>query len=298
VPAAVPTDLLGLAPDAAGRPRRPAPTVDSLADVLAVLDLAGDVTPPVPVRSLPNPAGIVLGAQQLAQQVVLAERLAPGKSVQTLHTVFPNPSRLDRPVDVDVEWLQSARTFANLTLTFRQHGVAVSRCDVLLGADGADFVRHEPARPEPWAGPDGAAPAVHPMMPWEVRTAAGPEPFSLDLWQRVPDAPDDPTLARALAAYASEPLLVPLVLRAHAARGAGTVGPGERLAASILAETVTFVEQLDARDWHLIRLTAPHAGRGRVLGRGELFRADGRLCGVFECLAVLRALPARPPATG
>ncbi|ADP78682.1 acyl-CoA thioesterase [Pseudofrankia inefficax] len=266
----------------------------TLAEVLAVLDLAGDVTPPVPVRSLPNAFGGVLGAQQLAQQIVLAERLAPGRSVQTLHAVFPNPSRWERPVDADFEWLQAGRTFANLTLTFRQDGRAISRSDVLLAADGPDFVRHEPDRPEGWTGPEAARPVDHPMMPWEVRTGPGPTPFSVDHWQRIPAAPDDPTVARALAAYASEPLLVPRVMADHVARGEVRIAPGSRLAANIIAETVTFVEELDAREWHLVRVSSPHAGRGRVLGRGEVFRADGRLCAVFECVAMLRVLPPRP----
>jgi acyl-CoA thioesterase-2 len=86
------------------------PRIRDLADVLAVLDLAGDVTPPVPVRVLPSAHGGVLGAQQLAQQIVLAERLAPGKTVQTLHTVFPNPSRWDAPLEVDVECSRATRT--------------------------------------------------------------------------------------------------------------------------------------------------------------------------------------------
>jgi len=268
----------------------------TLAEVLAVLDLAGDVTPPVPVRSLPSAFGGVLGAQLLAQQIVLAERLALGKTVQTLHAVFPNPSRWDRPVDADFEWLQSGRTFANLTLTFRQDGRAIGRSDVLLAADDPDFVRHAPDQPKGWTGPQDATPLDHPMMPWEVRTRPGPEPFSVDHWQRIPAAPDDPTVARALAAYASEPLLIPRVMAEHAARGDVALAEGERLAANVIAETVTFVEELDARDWHLLRVTSPYAGRGRLLGRGEVFRADGRLCAVFECVAMLRTLPPRPPA--
>jgi acyl-CoA thioesterase-2 len=286
-------DPLGLTLDLSGAREQDSPVVPGLTDVLAVLDLAGDVTPPVPVRSVPNGTGVVLGAQQLAQQVVLAERLAPGKTVQTMHVVFPNPGRLDRPVDVDVEWLQSGRTYANLALTFRQDGHGISRADVLLGADGPDFVRHEPARPLPWTGPDAAVVVDHPMLPWEVRAAAGPQPFSADLWQRIPGAPDDPAVARALVAYASEPLLVGIAMAGHAARGAGVIGPDEWLATNVIAETLTFVEEFDARDWHLLRVTSPHAGRGRVLGRGEVYCADGRLCAVFECLAMLRVLPHR-----
>ncbi|MBL7495968.1 thioesterase family protein [Frankia sp. CN7] len=278
----------GLGPDA--KDLRGLSPFSSLAEVLAVLDLAGDATPPLPVRCLPSAHGGVLGAQLLAQQIVLAERLAPGRTTQTMHTVFPNPGRFDAPVDVDVEWLQAGRTYATLALTFRQDGRPISRGDVLLGAHERDFVRHEPARPDGWSGPDAAAPVDHPMLPWEVRVAPGPSPYGLDLWQRIPDAPADPALARALVAFTSEPLLVPRVTTAHADRGAVSLAPDQRLSAAILAQTITFAEEVDAREWHLVRIDSPHAGNGRVLGRGEVYRADGRLCAVFECVGMLRAL--------
>ncbi|ONH33475.1 hypothetical protein BL253_01440 [Pseudofrankia asymbiotica] len=260
-----------------------------LDDVLAVLDLAGDATPPLPVRTLRSLHGGVLAAQQLAQQIVLAERLAPSKSTQTLHTVFPNPSRWDAPLDVDVEWLQSGRTFANLALTFRQAGRAISRGDVLLGADEPDFVRHEATPPAPIDGPAAARPVDYPLLPWEVRLAPGPRPYSLDVWQRIPGVSADPALARGLLAFASEPWTGHHVANSHVQRGTATLAPGERLAAAVLAETVTFVEDLDVREWHLLRVESPHAGRGRYLGHGRVHTADGRLCAVFECLGMLRA---------
>jgi acyl-CoA thioesterase-2 len=270
------------------------PEFDSLPEILRVLDLPGDTTPPVPAHSLGSHHGGVYGAQQLAQQIVLSERLAAGKATHTVHTVFPNPSRWDAPLDVDVEWLQSGQTFANLTLTFRQGGRAVSRADVLLGAEAPDFVRHEAPVPAGWRGPDGASPVRHPMFPWETRTAPGPWAFGLDLWQRIPDAPADPTMWRALAAFTTEPLAVHLAALAHEEHGTAPLAPGETAASAVLAETVTFVEEIDVRAWHLVRVSAEHAGHGRVLGRGEVRRADGRLSAVFECVGMLRALPATP----
>ncbi|OHV48022.1 acyl-CoA thioesterase domain-containing protein [Pseudofrankia sp. BMG5.36] len=289
-----PTELAATLPP--GSFPRPESELFSLADVLAALDLAGDATPPLPVRVLRSPHGGVLAAQQLAQQVVLAERLAPGKSTQTLHTMFPNSSRWDEPLDVDVEWLQSGRTFANLALTFRQGGRAISRGDVLLGADAPDFVRHEAAAPEPTDGPASARPVDYPLLPWEVRLSPGPGPYSLDVWQRIPGIPADPALGRALVAFASEPWTGHHVANSHFQRGTARLAPGERLAAAVLAQTVTFVEDLDVGEWHLLRVDSPHAGHGRVLGRGRVYTADGRLRAVFECLGMLRALPAKPTA--
>ena len=288
-----PLDPLGRQLAGLTRAIRPLLGFNSLAEILRVLDLAGDAAPPIPILSLASSHGGVLGAQLVAQQVVLAERLAAGKSIQTLHTVFPNPSAWDQPLDVDVEWLQSGRTFANLALTFRQGGRPVSRADVLLGADAPDHVRHEAPVPAGWTGPDAAIPVRHPMFPWETRTAPGPWAFGLDLWQRIPAAPADPALWRALIAFSAEPLAVHFTELAHEELGTAPAVPGQRVAASVLAQTVTFVEEIDVRDWHLIRVSAEHAGHGRVLGRGEIRQADGRLCAVFECVGVLRALPAR-----
>jgi len=268
----------------------------SLAEVLAVLDLAGDVSPPVPVRSLRSPHGGVLGSQQLAQQVVLAERLAPGMSTRTLHSLFPNPSERDEPLDVDVEWLQSGRRFANLALSFRQRGRAIGRSDVLLGADAPDFVRHETSPPEPMGDPESGEPLDCPLMPWDVRVAPGPRPHSVDVWQRIPGVPADPALARGLIAFASDPWAGHHVILSHIQAGTAVLAPGERMLAAVLAQTVTFLEELDVREWHLLRVDAPYAGGGRFLGRGHVYTAAGRLCAVFETVGMLRAASDGSPA--
>jgi acyl-CoA thioesterase-2 len=260
------------------------PTLFGLDDLLAVLDMTADV-PPIPVRCLPSGHGGVLGAQLLAQQVVLAERLAPGRRTQTLHTLFPNGGRHDRPLQVDVEWLQRGRSFANLTLTFRQDGRALCRGDVLLGVDEPDYVRHERPPPARFGGPADATAVRHPLTPWEARVAPGAHPEDLDLWLRVPDCPADPTLWRALLAHAVETPTMRHVVESHHLAPA----PGGALPSAVIAQTVTFLEDLDVRDWHLVRIESPYAGRGRALGRGRVYGPDGRLGAVFECVGMLRA---------
>lgn len=168
------------------------PTLFGLPDVLAVLD----VRPGEPVASVPSGHGGMLGAQLLGQQVRLADRLAPGKRVQSLQTLFLRPGDAGRPLAVDVEQLQTGRSFASLTLTFRQGDVLVSRASALLTADEPDFLRRG-AAPPPL--PEGAAAVRRALLPWEARAVPTADPADLDLLLRVPEAGADPSLWRALS---------------------------------------------------------------------------------------------------
>lgn len=253
------------------------PTLFGLAELLEVLD----VRPGAPVRSVASGHGGVLGAQLLGQQVRLAERLVPGKRVQTLQTLFVRPGRADLPMTVDVEQLQTGRSFASLTLTFRQDDVLVSRAGVLLTADEPDFLRRVAAAPPV---PDGAAAVRRALLPWEARALPTADPADLDLLLRAPDVPDDPSLWRALVAYTSE---VPAVQQV--VDGLGVRVPGARLPGAVLSQTLTFLEPLDARDWHRVRVVVPYVGGGRLLARGEVFDAGGSLAVTFATAGLLRA---------
>jgi acyl-CoA thioesterase II len=253
------------------------PTLFDLPELLAVLD----VEPGAPVASVPSGHGGVLGAQLLGQQVRLAERLVPGKRVQSLQTLFVRTGRADRPMTVDVEHLQSGRSFASLTLTFRQDDVLVSRASALLTVDEPDFLRRVATAPPV---PAGALPVSRALLPWEARAVPTADPAELDLLLRVTAAADDPSLWRALVAFTSE---VPAVQQV--VEGMGVAVPDARLPGAVLAQTLTFLEPLDVRDWHRVRVVVPHVGHGRLLARGEVFDAQGQLAVTFATSGLLRA---------
>lgn len=258
------------------------PTLFDLPALLAVLD----VHPGEPVQSVPSGHGGVLGAQLLGQQVRLAERLAPGKRVQSLQTLFLRPGDAGLPMTVDVEHLQSGRSFASLTLTFRQGDVLVSRANALLTALEPDFLRRVATAPPL---PGRMTPVRRALLPWDARAVPTDDPADLDLLLRVAGVGDDPSLWRALLAYTSE---VPAVQQV--VDGLGVRVPDARLPGAVLSQTLTFLEPLDVRAWHRVRVVVPWVGAGRLLGRGEVFDADGSLAVTFATSGLLRA-PHPPP---
>ncbi len=253
------------------------PTLFDLPALLAVLD----VQPGEPVSSVPSGHGGVLGAQLLGQQVRLAERLVPGKRVQSLQTLFLRPGDAGRPMTVDVEHLQAGRSFASLTLTFRQGDVLVSRAGVLLTVPEADFLRRVATAPAP---PAGVTPVRRALLPWEALTVPADDPADLDLLLRVAGVGDDPSLWRALIAFTSE---VPAVQQV--VDGLGVPVRDARLPGAVLSQTLTFLEPLDVREWHRVRVVVPWIGSGRLLGRGEVFDATGSLAATFATSGLLRA---------
>ncbi|OFB44397.1 acyl-CoA thioesterase II [Frankia sp. B2] len=258
----------------------PAPGQCTLSELLAVLDLGGDV-PPVPARCLPSTHGGVLGAQLLGQQIVLAERMTPNKITHSLQTVFMRPGDCRQPVWIDVERLAHGRSIDSLALTFRQDSLQICRADVMLRSPEPDFLRLRSTESD-FLGPQHASPLDRPMMPWEVRVLPRADTHQLDQWQRIPEAPEDRSLWRAFIAHSCELLPLSDLL---AVTG---LTPTKRLAVAVLSQNVTFYDDLDVRDWHLFRVRTLHAGHGRAIGRVEVFGPDGELRAGSELVGLLR----------
>ncbi|WP_225438022.1 acyl-CoA thioesterase [Candidatus Frankia nodulisporulans] len=257
----------------------------TLAQLLTVLDVRGDV-PPVPVRSLRSPHGGVLGAQQLGQQIVLAERLTPGKTVHSLHTVFSRPGDCELPVWIDVEHLAHGRSVGALALSVRQHSQALSRTNIMLRAPEPDLGRFTPTTVMP-AGPETAVGLPIRLVPWETRLLPQRAEFQLEHWVRAADAGDDPTLWRALIAHACE--FMPLD---DIARLSGMVTPtGEIMpdsTALVLSITVTYFAELDVREWLLYRVSALSIAGGRTTSRVEILTRAGELRAEASVVGILR----------
>ncbi|MCM3921637.1 thioesterase family protein [Frankia sp. AiPs1] len=271
-------------------------TLFTLPDLLRVLDLTPTL-PTTAARCVPSGHGGVLGAQQLGQQVVLAERLAPGKRVDTLHTLFIRGGRADLPLEIDVERLAGGRSVESFALSLHQDGDQLSRAQVMLSGDAPDLHRFDSPATD-IGRPADAEPRRRALLPWEVAVMPRRAPRQLDLWTRIADAPDDPTFWRALIAHTVETLAIGDGMLS----GGIPLPPREQLQAAVLTETVTYLDDLDVRDWHLYRVHTPQAGRGRILGRGELYGADGGLRAVFETVNLVRPTRIRPrpgqPAQG
>ncbi|EIV90841.1 acyl-CoA thioesterase II [Frankia sp. QA3] len=263
-------------------------TLFTLPDLLRVLDLT-PALPTTAARCVPSGHGGVLGAQQLGQQVVLAERLAPGKRLHTLHTLFLRGGRADLPLEIDVERLAGGRSVESFALSLRQGGDQLSRAQVMLAGGEPDYHRFD--SPAADVGrPADAEPVRRALLPWEAAIMPRRAPRQLDLWTRIADAPDDPTMWRALVAHTVETLAIGDGML----NGGIALPPRAELQAVVLAQTVTYLDDLDVRDWHLYRVQTPQAARGRILGRGELYGTDGGLRAVFETVNLVRPARTRP----
>lgn len=234
------------------------------------------------VQTLPTPHGGIFGAYLLFQQVLIAERAAPGKRVISIQTVFANGGTSGQPCTVSVDTLQSGRSFAFLTLTFRQGDLIVTRAEVMLTVDEADYIRHRNTPPTPAdaaAWPSGGAG----LWPGSAHRWPGSSIDELAVRYSLAEQPDA-SVTRALVALATEPAVMASLMGFMTLKSAS---PG-RMAGNVLTQTITLLEPADLVAGAVIGATARYAGQGRVHGDGRVLGVDGSLLGTFTTTGVLR----------
>ena len=244
--------------------------------------------------NLPAEHGVVFGGQLLAQSIVAGSAGQEGKTVKTIHTVFPRGASPDAPLDITVERMHGGRSVASSTVTISQGDQIVTRSLVLLTAEEPDVIRHadEPLRV---STPEDVSDNVRGAGVWELGIVGNvdindPElvgPPELDVWVRFLGAPDDPVTDQALVAYSTDGFLIGTAMRPHA--GVGQAQAHVTLSTGVLSHTLTFHERCPAAEWHLLQQWSSYAGHGRSYGRGDIFRADGQLAASFVQDAMIRA---------
>jgi acyl-CoA thioesterase-2 len=243
------------------------------------------------VPTMPTPTPGVLGAHLLFQQVLLAERAAPGRRVLELHTTFLRGGYPGESASVSVEVVSEGRSFSFLELSFRQRGELTCRSEVLLTVDEDDFLRlqapgPDPVDPESWTVGLSTGPGVRRLGPDAGRCL---RTVSMQL-----DEPLDATTTRAVLAMASEPEVHLVLLRPDAPGGGGI--PIEKQASFVLKQTITFLEEADLVSGVLLTSSADYAGRGRSHGHGAITDLGGRLLATYSTTGVMREglAPTRP----
>jgi len=180
-------------------------------DLLACLDL-------LELPSAGEPAGFegrnqqlsyhrLFGGQLLAQFVRVASLTCPGKTVKSLHVLFPREGRSQEPVRYEVERHHEGSTFAALTIHARQAPGAIATASVSLHA--AEDGPSQQVLPGLPAIPGMEHRVELGLLPWETRSTTdlespGSGPPVLELWMRIP--PVSPALAPAVTAYATDQL--------------------------------------------------------------------------------------------
>ena len=267
------------------------PTIDALVRALT-LESVGDDR--YRGENAEPGAGIVFGGQLLGQTIVAATAGHDDKRVKTVQTIFARAASAEAPVEIEVDRMHAGRAFASSTVTITQGDRLCARSLVLLNADEPDFIRHADAAPAD-AIPDADAGDVE-YDDWHIRFVDQVDindpalvgPPKLDVWTRFVGAPDDPVIAQALLAYATDGFLVATAMRPH--DGVGQSLAHVSISTGVISHTLTFHEPCPADDWFLLSHRSPYAGHGRSYGRADVYRADGQLAASFVQDAMIRAM--------
>lgn len=256
-----------------------------MTDAPSTLDVLMDIRPHADgyeAQTTPTPHGGIFGAFLLFQQVLIAERAVPGKRVITIQTVFANSGASGQPCQVSIDTLQNGRSFAFLTLTFRQGDLIVTRAEIMLTVDEADYVHHRNTPPAPAGArewPEGSMG----LWPGAVDRWPGSSLDELALRFSLAEQPDA-SVSRALVALATEPAVMASLTGFMTLKAAS---PG-RMAGNVLTQTITLLEPADLVAGVIVGSTARYAGQGRVHGDGRVLSVDGDLLGTFTTTGVLR----------
>lgn len=249
--------------------------------------------------NVPFGGATVFGGQLLAQTIVAALAGQEGKTVKTVHIVFARSASSDAPVEIEVEPMQSGRSFASSTVTISQGDRLCTRALVLLSATEPDLIRHADAATTT-STPESSTPGEHVPGAWEVRVGDGVDvsdpdavgPAELDVWTRFVGAPGDAATDQALLAFATDGFCIGTAMRPHA--GVGQSQAHVTLTTGVISHTLTFHEPCPAGEWMLLENRSPYAGHGRSYGRADVFDSNRNLVASFVQDSMIRATPPRP----
>ena len=292
-------------------PARPeAPVTDLWDDLLGCIDLrrlppaaergTGDAAPEQPQIANHGAAHVhfegrnqqlsyrrVFGGQLLAQFVQAASLTCPGKTIKSLHALFPREGQPDEPVRYQVERHHEGRAYATLTILARQTPGVIATASVSMHA-GEDGPSHQAISPVP-AVPGTDYRVELGLLPWETRSAANldspqPAPPEFSLWMRTP--PVSPALASALAAYATDLTLIGTALRPI--EGISQRDAGTAFTSAVTSHTLWFHRPFRTDGWLLLRQHSPLLAHGRCFGQGDVLTEDGSLVASYTQEALLR----------
>jgi acyl-CoA thioesterase-2 len=243
----------------------------------------------------------VFGGQVVAQALLAAGATVPLMEPDSLHAYFVEAGIPGHPVDVTVDRVRDGRSISTRRVTVMQGRRQLLTAIVSFHAGSRETGLADTGASDP--GASDPAPGELPLLqewvsdhseeqrlyglnwieqppPLEIRmdeapnfmggpTAQGPRTH----WMRLPrDVGDDPQLHTALLAYASDYLLLDMVLRAHPDRAA----LGSFTSVS-LDHSLWFHRPVRLERWHRYTQETQALSGHRGLVRGAIHDADGRL---------------------
>lgn len=230
---------------------------------------------------------VVFSGQLLAQMIMGSDAAAGGaKDVRSVHAIFARAGTYTKPIELEVDSMQSGRTWGSDTLTATQDGRLLSRALVLLNTVDPDLMRHGPRMPAGVPAADTLSPAAAQVFPGgEIRPVPG-EPVRDGVpvemgWHRYSDALDSPAANQAVLSWATCGNIIGLAMRPHREQ-VSISDAHSTLSTGVIAHTIHFIERFDVSDWLLIVTSGDSAAVGRVYGSGSVFTPDGTLVAVFH----------------
>jgi acyl-CoA thioesterase len=241
---------------------------------------------------------VVFGGQLLAQMIMASDKMGgSAKDVKSIHAIFARAGTYTAPIELEVESMQSGRTWASDTVTAWQGGRLLCRALVLMSIDDPDLIRHELAMPAV-PGPEDATVATGTVYPGaEMRTVSDPgtpgpgRVPAMYFWTRFPTSFESPAVNQAILSWATDGFLIGLAIEPH--HDVLRISDAHRtVSTGVIGHTINFHERFDVGQWLLLAHEGTYAGRGRIHGRGLVFTEDGRLVATFNQDSMVRAVEA------
>ena len=238
---------------------------------------------------------VVFSGQLIAQMIMAADHSVEGsKDVKSVHAIFARAGSYTMPIELEVDVMQSGRTWASDTITATQQGKLLCRALLLMSIDDPDLMHHELSMPEV-PGPDQLRDGSSLAYPGaEVRRVEAPDATvngvpAMWQWVRVTDVTGSPAVHQAVLSWCTPGPYIELSMRPHADKV--RIGEAHRsVSTGVIGHTISFHERFDVGEWLLISHEATYAGRGRIHGRGLVFGRDGRLLASISQDSMVRAV--------
>ena len=239
----------------------------------------------------------VFGGQVIGQALAAAQKTVDeGRVVHSLHGFFMRPGDPSVPILYTVDRIRDGRSFTTRRVVAVQHGKAIfsMSASFQIVEDGLEHFVSMPDVPEPDSLPsekqladqfiDHAPEGVRKY--WQRERPIELRPINLDhyisnkkldpeqnIWFRATGPiPSNPSVQRAVLAYASDMTLLDTSLFAH---GRAVFDPGLQVAS--LDHAMWFHRPINMEEWHLYSQDSPSSSGARGFTRGSIFSQDGRL---------------------
>jgi acyl-CoA thioesterase-2 len=237
----------------------------------------------------------VFGGQVLGQALVAATRtVEPDRKAHSLHAYFLRPGEPGIPIIYEVDRIRDGKSFVTRRVVAIQHGHAIFSMSASFQVDEPGLDHQMPAPkvppPEELMAEDALKQkflesANEPMKRyWRRERPIEVRPVSLrhyvsreklepvqQIWFRATGKlPDDPSVHKAVLAYASDMMLLDTSLYPHAR----TLFDKDLQVAS-LDHALWFHRPFRADDWLLYSQDSPTAFGSRGFNRGAIFTRDG-----------------------